>query len=328
MFNKREILNELIQVFKKNLSNLDSVLLAGSFSRNEESFLQISSNLIVPLSDIEFIIFQNTKDYFLGGKLQKLSSQLGELSIKFGIKIDFSIKPKISLYLTPNTFFWYETFLTGRIVFGALKLPNIKHVNQGDVYEILNHSIISLLLKQQHDNDNFVKYQILKASLDLLIPLLYCGNKTIATHTLRYKTFLKMCDQLNLSKDVLKLLEHSYNVKCKQVIISNVFLSSLDQEFLIKNYLIFSRCIFELVNSKKCKMGDTSMMRKIHQLKLSIKYRDNKFLNKKRMLCNVYELNYSYLSGDDNELIKDFFAIGKIDFKNTMHINKLIYRYL
>ena len=58
MFNKREILNELIQVFKKNLSNLDSVLLAGSFSRNEESFLQISSNLIVPLSDIEFIIFQ------------------------------------------------------------------------------------------------------------------------------------------------------------------------------------------------------------------------------------------------------------------------------
>ena len=121
VFSSKNMKNQLIAEINNSIFRLISpkknlIIYSGSFSRGEETILEVNNNFI-HLSDIEFTIFQDPLSYIFKKKHSIISKNIHDLGIKYNIKIDYDIKSVLTSSFIPKTFFWYET-LEAKMFFG------------------------------------------------------------------------------------------------------------------------------------------------------------------------------------------------------------------
>lgn len=327
-------------IFDRISPDRNLIIYSGSFSRDEETLLKVNNNYIY-LSDIEFTIFQEPLSYIFKRQHKIIKENIKKISIKYNIKIDYDIKPAISSYFIPKTFFWYETLnikmIFGRSFFWRPPKINNKNIISGDIYEILNHSIIAVFkkiikFKECSKEANELKYQIIKSSADIFIPFLAVNGKIIPTHSKRLNFIMQDNNDIIINKEfktLAKLINHikfpnnyeDLNKSLKDISIDNA----------IMDYKNLFEESFRLIGKKNMKIksnpyGFISVLRIIHtikyKLRLALELKFNLlFINATKLIyLNHALLNQIHQKGIDK--------ININDLKKNIETNKIIYRYL
>ncbi|GAA5214031.1 hypothetical protein ACFSJ3_02095 [Corallincola platygyrae] len=325
------------------------LLLAGSFARDEYTFLESLDGNVRSLSDIEFVIFQNNKDFLAKKNHKEIERRMNTISKDLDIVVDFSIKPNFSIRSIPNTFFWYEAITQSKCLIGNVDTISEKKFeveNKGDIYETICHSVISVI-KEFHKLGSCSRtkidtnYRIIKCALDLFIPLTYLRFGKVATHSKRFEV---LKNAMVVENDDLHgfsyLFDAIYSVKISKRYVNESELSSIDLDRLTSLYIEFSLYVYNKINDEIKKngtyIGDSSFLRKIFLVRSALKnYQSSTSVLSRQTPSELYKANINYLENlrcnISGQKYEKKFSKVKFDIKDESSfysLNRMIYRYL
>ncbi len=255
--NKMKKLNEIIEKFFKelmfrfaNIPEIEAVIVAGSASRKEETYIFNKEKLLL-FSDIDFNIITNKKiseTIFINisNIVNETFNYLKPQYFSNFSKVDFSIYPLFKLPFLDKRFIHFET-KESRVVFGNAKVldkfPNInlKNLNYAELLTIPVHRAFSVCnyLNSQYD---FVKvYGICRNMLDILTVILPFEGYLVPTYKKRLEVFSKIhktnkrLQKFFNTNELLDILEKCFELKISTIRIEekiNVDIFGLVEKFL------------------------------------------------------------------------------------------------
>ena len=259
-----------------------SLLLTGSFSRGEESYVK-KNGTISYLSDVEFIVFVSIKDWIVTRRRVLIASKIICFFGELGIKCDVSVKPVFAIPMLPKSWLWFETLKTGKVLIDFFKLEgqvhdffDDKHLDQGDVNEVFFHSCFAVhdACVNSLDDVMVVKYSILKRSLDILIPVCFKSGVRVVSHKDRVAHLNKLISQgeINFPQELNGFIGAMSNVKSRREYIEPAIYSDCDLVVIVDHYLLFLEICFKYVFSSSVRahlevegvFGERSFRRKLH----------------------------------------------------------------
>ena len=339
-----ELLCDVISISNRVFGKkLHALVFSGSYSRGEQTIL-VHNNKKWIAGDLEFTIFQaNYSWLFRRGHLE-FEKAINDLVKVNNLKVDYDIKPIAFSSFIPRTLFWFET-LAAEKIYGGLKNKIEKKiesysVDMSDLFEVLNHSAIAIMKSfLSHDLGETIsvykfKYQILKSTLDLFVPLLAAEEEVIPFHVNRYKKVIELGLLGDLEGEYKDVLEVIYKAKISGEEHEVSMFDDLSIHDCLNFYLLLNKRCQQNIQSKGFVMGKRFKgNRSIPRLLFAIKNKLFQILNVKKNNLSLSSGELIHINFDTIKLLKDIIGRDSI-FDNLKFIeeryelNKQIYRYL
>lgn len=292
--------------------NSIGILYCGSFSRGESTY--IDGKLI---GDIEFKIIVPFK--FSRALISQIGARLSALSEELSVELDFDFVHSWKLFFAPRTLFWVETFRSDdysgpdSLFRLAQRVQRDRDPDPGDIYDIFNHSSLSII-KEIGRDDVFLKYKYLKGISDLIIVYLFNKGDFCVGHRARLsrvKSDAYFSDQwISRSPELFELL---FKCKMEGFNVSSGELCEISLGVLSSLYLdLFLSLLKSSVQLGLSRRRPRSFLRSIYVLK-------NGSTRRCYTVTELIILNYSVLAQGHNrvsgEMINDVLRVNAHQYR-------------
>lgn len=246
--NNNETLNHQVDSFFSELSSINekeyggklSVLLLGSLSRGEGTWIRNDAGDIQILSDIEFFTvyskgFDKFNDYNV--KLEELRTKYFPNQNNKLFHIDNCFIKKEVLPFIEKKLITYDAQMTGKCVVGndirkLLPKISIRNINYIDIRDVLAHRIFSIMYYKfnhlgNNDPDEY-HYVVSKNILDFMVVYLVLHGKIASGFTNRFNLIVNS----NILPQKQAVFEHCLSVKMRTQTNNSFSTQELEKEFL------------------------------------------------------------------------------------------------
>lgn len=231
---------ELETINQKRYKGALSILLLGSLSRGEATWICEEDGRFTLLSDIEFFTFYPKEfsdfeffDSVIKHEASLIESKMG--SSLFHVDNTWIAKEKIrKLERKLLVFDAQEMGITviGEDIKKYLPSINIRNVNLEDISDIIIHRVFSVLYygkNMAHTNDCFeYKYLLAKNSLDLMTVLLVENGKLISGFGNR----MQAVEKLQIDPDYIKYFQYCLLIKMGTKTLESIPIEEMESTFI------------------------------------------------------------------------------------------------
>ena len=217
----KSLCEKIIEILVYHLDNIETVVLFGSFARNEGN-IEVKDNEVIILNDFDLLVFHN------GTIDDKIDINL-ILSKEFAFTIDLCfIQTNVDFFTSSQ--YLFDLKFGSKVIYGnPLTLNQIKDFspivisNFHGTIQFLNRicGILSLIHKD-HSDTNYYNYQFVKLALSIFDIFLIDINDYSSSYRTRKNRVLRLTHVFNFSINTVQTIKKLYDIKINLINIEEI----------------------------------------------------------------------------------------------------------